>query len=213
MYKRIIIHELLARYDETHPLVRAYVGGDVCLVNPFRCKMLHKKAAFEFLTDDENLNWFTLAEREVLRDCVPWTRRFVERHTTFRGRPIELTEFVRRNRADFVLKPNDDYGGHGVFIGKSSGEAEWDDCISKALGGDYVVQELIELRTEEFPVFGDERWGLQPMYVDVNPFLFRGEMSGALVRLSTSPIVNVTSGGGETGFFVLEERVSTHRRD
>jgi hypothetical protein len=28
-----------------------------------------------------------------------------------------------------------------------------------------------------------------------------------MVRLSDSPVVNVTSGGGETGFFVIEERI------
>jgi hypothetical protein len=207
VYKRVIIHELLARYDETHPLMRAYVGGDICLVNPFRCKILHKKAAFEFLTDEAYEGWFTPAQQQVLRDCVPWTRRFEERRTAYRGSSIELAEFVRKHRARFVLKPNDDYGGHGVFIGKSTGEAGWDECISKALAGDYVVQELIELRTEQFPIFDDERWALQPMYVDVNPFLFHGEAEGALVRLSTSPIVNVSSGGGETGFFVLEERL------
>jgi hypothetical protein len=43
------------------------------------------------------------------------------------------------------------------------------------------------------------------MFVDTNPFLFRGEPDGVMVRLSDSPIVNVTSGGGETGFFVLED--------
>ena len=59
VYKRIIIHEFLARYDETHPLIRAYVNHDVCLVNPFRCKIMHKKAVFEMLTDDEHQNWFT----------------------------------------------------------------------------------------------------------------------------------------------------------
>ncbi len=205
VYKRVIIHELLERCGETHPLVRAYEDGRVCLVNPFRCKIVHKKAAFEFLTDEAYSDWFTDAERKVLRACVPWTRRFEERRTDYRGRSIELTEFVRENRAGFVLKPNDDYGGHGVFIGNRADETEWDDCIRQALAADYVVQELIELHTEEFPVFDDERWALQPMYVDMNPFLFRGEMDGALVRLSTSPVVNVTSGGGETGFFVLEE--------
>ena len=40
VYKRVIIHEFLARYDDTHPLVRAYVNHDVCLVNPFRCKIM-----------------------------------------------------------------------------------------------------------------------------------------------------------------------------
>ena len=29
-------------------------------------------------------------------------------------------------------------------------------------------------------------------------------VEGVLVRLSDSPIVNVTSGGGETGFYVIE---------
>jgi hypothetical protein len=43
------------------------------------------------------------------------------------------------------------------------------------------------------------------MFVDTNPFLFLGKVCGAMVRLSDSPVVNVTSGGGETGFFVIEE--------
>jgi len=62
----------------------------------------------------------------------------------------------------------------------------------------------VDLHLEEFPIFGEGEWQLQPMYVDTNPFLFRGKVCGAMVRLSLSPIVNVTSGGGETGFFVLD---------
>jgi hypothetical protein len=38
-------------------------------------------------------------------------------------------------------------------------------------------------------------------------FSFREKVCGAMVRLSATPIVNVTSGGGETGFFVF---VSNH---
>jgi hypothetical protein len=55
VYKRVIIHEFLARYDDTHPLIRAYLNHDVCLVNPFRCKIMHKKAVFEMLTDEQRL--------------------------------------------------------------------------------------------------------------------------------------------------------------
>jgi hypothetical protein len=60
------------------------------------------------------------------------------------------------------------------------------------------------LRTEEFPVFNERGWALQPMYVDTNPFLFNGRVEGAMVRLSGSTVVNVTSGGGETGFCVID---------
>lgn len=205
VYKRVVIHELLARADDSHPLLRACLNHHVCLVNPFRCKIMHKKAAFELLTDETLAGWFNPYELEVINKSVPWTRRFNERKTLRRGQTVDLVEHVRKNRAEFILKPNDDYGGHGIFLGRSLPEGEWEEALTFALeDGDYVVQEALELKTEVFPVFDEERWSLEPMYVDSNPFIFRGKVDGVMVRLSDSPIVNVSSGGGETGFFVIE---------
>lgn len=207
VYKRIIIHELLTVCGEGHPLLRAYADGRVCLVNSLRCKPLHKKAAFELLTDDEESQVirFTAEEREVIDACVPWTRRVSERMTTRGGARVDLIEYVRRRRESFVIKPNDDYGGRGVVVGPRVSQPEWDDALASALDADCVVQEAVELHMEVFPIFNDTAWGFQPMYVDTNPFLFRGRVEGAMVRLSDSPVVNVTSGGGETGFFILED--------
>ena len=207
VYKRILVHEFLSRYDETHPLTRAYMHHDVCLVNPFRCKILHKKASFEMLTDEQRQSWFNAAEREAIRRSVPWTRRLSDRLTFRGGREVDLLKFVRENRSLLVLKPNDDYGGRGVFIGPHLDEAEWGRAIATALAGDYVVQDAIDLQPEEFPIFSAADWNLQPMFVDTNPFLFRGKVCGAMVRLSNSPVVNVTAGGGETGFFVIEDKI------
>lgn len=205
VYKRVIIHEFLERYDDTHPLIRAYVNHDVCLVNPFRCKIMHKKAVFEMLTDERRQDWFTASEREAIDRTVPWTRRVSDRKTKRRRQEIELIKFIRANRSRLVLKPNDDYGGHGVHFGAQLDEREWDCAIETALSADYIVQDALDLHPEIFPVFSDSEWKLQPMFVDTNPFLFRGKVCGAMVRLSPTPIVNVTSGGGETGFFVLQE--------
>jgi hypothetical protein len=205
VYKRIIIHEFLSRYDDTHPLIRAYVNHDVCLVNPFRCKIMHKKAVFEMLTEDQRQGWFTSSEKEAIRRTVPWTRRVSDRKTTRRERQIDLLEFIRTNRLRLVLKPNDDYGGHGVHIGAQLNDREWDNALETALSADYIVQDALDLHPEVFPVFSESDWKLQPMFVDTNPFLFRGKVCGAMVRLSTTPIVNVTSGGGETGFFVIDD--------
>lgn len=204
VYKRVLIHEFLARYDETHPLIRAYVNGHVCLVNPFRCKIMHKKATFEVLTDDRRRSWFTKSENEAIRCCIPWTRRLRDCRTTRTGEAIELLRFVKQNRCQLVLKPNDNYGGRGVFIGDRLDAQGWEDAIETALEGDYIVQDLVEVEPEHFPVFGESEWSLQPMFVDTNPFLFKGAVCGAMVRLSATPIVNVTSGAGETGFFVIE---------
>jgi hypothetical protein len=204
VYKRVIINELLGSCDNSHPLIRAHLAGDVCLVNSFRCKLVHKKASFELLTEEGNAGWFTPREREVIQRTVPWTRRVTQRKTHYQGQKVDLVEYVRKCRQQFVLKPNDDYGGHGVFFGERVTAQEWDAALSVALESDYVVQEKIELRPEVFPIFSESSWALQPMYVDTNPFLFAGRVGGVMVRLSDSPVVNVTSGGGETGFFVVE---------
>ena len=205
VYKRLLIHEFIDRSDENHSLVRAYIDRRVCVVNPFRCKLLHKKASFELLTDERFRGWFRPSENEAIRLSIPWTRRLSERRTKYHARSIDLLEFVRRNRERLVLKPNDDYGGHGVYLGAHLDERAWHEAVEIALSNDYVVQEAVDLHQEEFPIFGDAEWKLQPMFVDTNPFLFSGKVCGAMVRLSHSPIVNVTSGGGETGFFVIND--------
>ena len=207
VYKRIIIHEFLAEYDETHPLLRACVNHHVCLVNPFRCKIMHKKASFELLTDEAYATWFTSKERAAITRSVPWTRLMADRRTTYHGNSIELIDFVRKNRARLVLKPNDDYGGHGVYLGPRLDQSVWENAIAAALSSNYVVQEAIDLSMEEFPIFNETGWKLQPMFVDTNPFLFSGKVCGAMVRLSNSPVVNVTSGGGEAGFFVIQAAI------
>jgi len=204
VYKRVIINELLDRCSDSHPLISAYLAGDVCLVNSFRCKLVHKKACFELLTDEVNAGWFTPRERDVIHRTVPWTRRLAQRKTQYQGREVDLVEFVRKQSSQFVLKPNDDYGGRGVVFGERASVAEWEIALTRALDDDYVVQEKVDVRTESFPIFNECGWAMQPMYVDTNPFLFDGRVGGVMVRLSDSPVVNVTSGGGETGFFVIE---------
>ena len=57
----------------------------VTLVNPFKCKPLHKKAIFAVLTDDELQRLFTEEEQAAIRAHVPWTRRVSEGTTTRDG--------------------------------------------------------------------------------------------------------------------------------
>lgn len=207
LYKRVVVHEFLKRFDETHPLCRAYQNHDVCMINPFRCKLLSKKATFDLLTDEQNTAWFSPLERRTIRQCIPWTRRLIDKKTKYWGEDVELLKFVRRQKNRFILKPNDDYGGRGICFGKKMSDSLWQEAIEDCLRTDYVVQEIINLVPVDFPIFDQESWTIQPMYVDVNPFLFMGEVHGALVRLSDSPVVNVTSGGGETGLFVVEDKL------
>jgi len=204
VYKRVVIHEFLERCDEDHPLVRAYADRRICMANSFRTKLAHKKASFAILSDPAYVDLFTSAELEVLRRHIPWTRRVEQCTTVFEDAEHDLIELIRRERERLVLKPNDDYGGHGVFIGWETSTEEWERAIELALQRPYVVQQRVPLKKIPITTFSD-RVRLEEMFVDFNPFLFHNEVEGALIRLSNSSLLNVTSGGGQTALLVLED--------
>ena len=114
-----------------------------------------------------------------------------------------------RDRHKLVLKPNDDYGGNGIYIGWNSSVSEWDDAIDIALkDGDYLVQERVKTAKELFPMFTDDEgnWELVEQLVDLDPLLFMGKVGSAFTRLSSTELANVSSGGGMVPTFIISEK-------
>jgi hypothetical protein len=206
VYKRLLVNEFLERVDELQPLLEAARKRAVTMVNPFRCKPLHKKAIFAVLTDDELQGLFSDEERTAIARHVPWTRRLREGRTRRRGEQIDLPLFVRDHRDALVMKPNDEYGGKGVFIGADMSEAEWQAALAEALRSSYVVQEKVELRRESFPELGPDGLRMRDLVVDLDPFIFQGEVEGFLTRLSGTSLANVTSGGGQVPALLVSPR-------
>ena len=205
LYKRVIIHELLHKFDGEHPLIKAYRDGRLCMANSFRSKLAHKKSSFVVLSDPNYQNIFETDELEVIQKHIPWTRYVSKSRTSFHGTEYDLVPLIRKEQHRFVLKPNDDYGGHGVFLGWEVDAATWEDALQLALRKPYVVQERVDVEKISIPAFSD-RVSVDEMFVDFNPFLFQNRVEGALIRLSSSSLLNVSSGGGQTALLVLEDR-------
>jgi len=204
LYKRVIIHEFLEKFDDTHPLSRAYRDRRVCMANSFRVKVAHKKAGFAVLSDPQYSDLFTATELNTFRQHIPWTRIVREGTTSFEGGERALFEILKTEQQRLVLKPNDDYGGHGVVIGWECSSDEWEQAIVQALSRNYVVQERVAVKKVAIPRVVDNVVRRDDMFVDFNPFLFQNRMEGGLVRLSDSSLCNVSSGGGQTALLVLE---------
>jgi uncharacterized circularly permuted ATP-grasp superfamily protein len=204
-YKRVIIHEFLEKFDATHPLARAYAAGKVCMANSFRAKAAHKKAGFDLLSNPRFARLFTHEQRASISRHIPWTRVVRDERTVFFGEENDLLAILRRERERLVLKPNDDYGGYGITIGWETDESAWDAAIEHALQRDYVAQVRVAVEKQSVPMYDDAgRIVAEPMFIDFNPFLFRHEVAGGMVRLSASSLCNVSSGGGVTALLVLE---------
>lgn len=208
VYKRLLVNEYLPIIDEEPALLNAYRAGGICMVNSFRSKLVHKKAIFAVLTNECYSHLFDGAEIAAIQAHVPWTRVFCEEETLNHGDTIDLVEWTRANPQKLVLKPNDDYGGHGIYIGWNSSQSEWDDAIAVALSdGDYLVQERVKTAKEMFPMLTDDGgWQMVEQLVDLDPLLFLGKVGSAFTRLSSTELANVSSGGGMVPTFIINEK-------
>ena len=208
VYKRLLLNEYLPVMLDYPALLNAYRAGAVCMVNSFRSKLIHKKALFAVLTDQRHKNLFTTQEQEAIAAHVPWTRTVKDERTDYFSKEIELLEFVAANRDRLVLKPNDDYGGHGISIGWNTNETQWNEALEAALAdGDYLVQERVPTARETFPALTtDGHIEFAEQLVDLDPLLFNGKVGSAFTRLSFTELANVTSGGGMVPTYVIKKK-------
>ena len=208
VYKRLLVNEYLPIMKQQPALLEAYRARAVCLVNNFRSKIIHKKALFAVLTDERHARLFTPEEREVIRRHVPWTRKVRDEKTERDGETVDLLEFISLHSDRLVLKPNDDYGGHGIYIGWNNDAAAWDEALRSALAnGDYLVQERVPTARETFPALAEDgSVFFAEQLVDLDPLLFNGKVGSAFTRLSFTELANVSSGGGMVPTFVIGEK-------
>lgn len=205
VYRRLLTTEYLERMDECRPIWEAYRDRAICLVNSFRSKYLHKKAIFALLTDPQFQDGMTPQQLYAIYTHVPWTRRVEDTRTTDpQGKPVELLAYLRKHRHDLIMKPNDEYGGKGIFVGWELEQGEWENAIETALQNWYLVQTRVSVAREHFPVWGPKglEWG--EYVVDLDPFIFKGRVEGLMTRLSATALCNVTAGGGVVPTFVLD---------
>jgi len=168
------------------------IGGD-----------LDHKSCWEILTTDElAARYFSVAERQLFRRHVLWTRILRERRTATPDGPADLLEYAREHREDLVLKPNRSYGGAGVMLGASVSQGEWETALGRALAEQndphrqWVVQSAGVLPVHLFPVLDERgRTHEEPFYA-VMGFAPTDHGLGIIARVSQKQVVNVAQRGG-----------------
>ncbi len=226
IYKRVLISELIERGGMEHPVIRAVRAGHVCMINPFRCKILYKKASFAVLSDERNAHLFTAQEKSAIDEHIPWTRVVAQRTAQppgvrsacppivrdmaqrAGGNTIDLIPFLNTNKDALVLKPNDDYGGKGIVLGWTVDQSTWEKSVQHALTTPYIAQERVNLPKEPFPYLQNGKLQISDIMMDTNPFVCHGQyMDGCLTRISSADLLNVTAGTGSTvPSFLVEKR-------
>ena len=215
----IVGNSLYFRGKKINTLVHGYTGDiPLQILSLFKMRKLliyngaitpivSNKFNISLLSEHEDSDLFTPAERETIKKYVPWTRKVIEGVTTYREEKINLENFILSNKDKLVLKPAMGYGGEGVYVGYFTPQEQWEVLSRNAFQQNFwVVQECVECRPLLFQwgengcVEFDATWGMM---------VFGQKYGGVLLRVlpreKTRGVINVHQGAEVPVVFEVEE--------
>jgi hypothetical protein len=197
VFRRVLCSELLGAGDQGLALRQAYLDRAVCVVNSFRAKLLHKKMSFALLSDPRQHHLFSPNQLRAIKRHVPWTRKLADGPSNEDNMRIpDLAAHVLKHRERLALKPNDEYGGRGVVLGWETSASDWERALEQGMAKSSVVQEAVPVPWQEWEVVLEGKVTTAKLAVDMDPYLFGGEVGGVMTRVSSSALLNLTAGAG-----------------
>lgn len=194
VYRKVLAFQILRKSDELKGFIRAYKERSACFVNPLNSFLLSLKVFFYILTDEHFSFLFTKKERRIIQRVIPWTRKLEDAKTEYRGRKIDLLNYIIKYKDRFILKPSDQFAAVGIFLGSEAKQSVWEKSIKKGLKQRYVVQERVRLPSEVFPL-SSHLPSFEKRNLNLGLFALGGQWRGGITRFSSSPIINAIGGG------------------
>jgi len=178
-------------------LMSAYRKGNVTIVNAPGTGVADDKAVYTFIPD---VIKYYLGEEPILNN-VP----------TYRCNIKNEADYVFNNMEKLVIKPVDQSGGYGIFIGskESKDKIEEQKTLIKQNPRGYIAQPIMQLSMHSTYIESSKTF--EPRHVDLRTFSLIGNqyeyvLKGGLSRVALkkgSLIVNSSQGGGSKDTWVV----------
>jgi uncharacterized circularly permuted ATP-grasp superfamily protein len=183
----------------TPGLLRAWRAGNLAIANAPGAGVADDKAIYSYVPDIVRY----YLDEDALIPNVP----------TLLCADDKQRRHVLGSMSEFVVKPANESGGYGVFVGSKASRAQAQDCRARveAAPDNYIAQPILTLSTTPTLCDGE----LVPRHVDLRPFILSGEhqyvTEGGLTRVALtegSLIVNSSQGGGSKDTWILDPAVA-----
>jgi len=178
-------------------IMRAYVAGNVTIVNAPGTGIADDKAIYSYVPD---IIKYYLDEDPILNNV----------HTYICEKSQDM-DYVINNLEKLVVKPVDQSGGYGICVGNTMSKKELDELKEKIKHDprQYIAQPIMSLSTHATFIESDHKFS--PRHIDLRTYTLIGEdykyvLKGGLSRVALkegSLIVNSSQGGGSKDTWVL----------
>ncbi|MFN6947180.1 MAG: circularly permuted type 2 ATP-grasp protein [Cytophagaceae bacterium] len=180
-------------------LMACYRHGNVNILNAPGTGAADDKAVYSYVPD---MIRYYLSEEPILKNVH-----------TYRCEIDSDYKFVMENLDELVVKPVDESGGYGIFIGSAATKAQKEEFkqLIKANRRKYIAQPIMSLSVHA--TFIEEEEIFEPRHIDLRSYCLMGKnkqfvLKGGLSRVALkkgSLIVNSSQGGGSKDTWVLEK--------
>lgn len=211
VYKRVLVKDLVRHGGAAHPLARALATGKVAVASGFGVHRLYRKEGYALIHHPDVVATLSADVRRTVERCVPWSALWGGPHDGADAPALRARAL--RDRERLVLKPTDDYGGHGVVLGWLVTPSEWEAALDRARSGPHLLQTRVAIPSAEWPMVEDGMTVERRFHADVNPYIWGGvDAEGFGARLAPGELLNVTAGGGSAvPVFVVEDATDPAR--
>jgi uncharacterized circularly permuted ATP-grasp superfamily protein len=183
-------------------LMSAYRAGNVTLLNAPGAGVADDKAVYAYVPD---IIKYYLDEKPILNNVH-----------TYRCEKDDEFKYVLDNMEELVIKPVDESGGYGLYIGNKASKKETEECRAriKANRRKYIAQPIMSLSMHA--TFIEDSGCFEPRHVDLRTFSLMGKdrffaLKGGLTRVALrkgSLVVNSSQGGGSKDTWVVEDSLN-----
>lgn len=181
----------------TRGLMKAYLEGNVTLVNAPGTGVSDDKAVYTYMPE---IIKYYLGEEQIINN-VP----------TYRCGEDSDLKYVLEHIHELVIKPVDESGGYGIFMGHTLTKEEIKKVtiLVKENRRKYIAQPIMSLSVHPTFIEGDNI--VEPRHIDLRTFCLLGKdteyvLPGGLTRVALKKgnlIVNSSQGGGSKDSWVI----------
>ncbi|MCL2422019.1 MAG: glutathionylspermidine synthase family protein [Defluviitaleaceae bacterium] len=199
IYRRAVTRDVMEHKADASAFIQAAKDNAVCIVGHFRTQIIHNKAIFMILRQQETLSFLTEQEREYVLDHIPETLPLV-------SGGFDLDDVIN-NKSEWIIKPYDLYASRGVYAGVDMDTAVWEKTVKEAIDTDYLLQRYcppykslnIDFNNTERPEF---EWfnNITGMYV------YNGKMQGLYSRAGRQGTISSYAEGRTLASMLVREK-------
>jgi hypothetical protein len=177
-------------------MVKAFERGEVCLIGSFKTQVAHCKQIFRAMHHPLTSEFLTPEERDFIEQHVPYTAFLV---------PEEIDiDMVKREKDDWIVKPDDGFGSSGVYAGVDYSQEEWEKKVDECTGHDHIVQSYCK----QYPTLNCKPKPIDEPLADWNNLVgyynYGGKFGGLFNRAGQSGLIVGYAGGITVPTFLVD---------